>query len=78
MPKLIKFDEEDSETVSLPKAVTKMSVAVGEQEKVFEQFMTEYYRLYDSDSRQPLLAAYHDSAMMSMSVSTVQNASGKG
>ena len=30
------------------------------------KFLEQYYILYDGDSRQPLLDAYHEDAMMSM------------
>ena len=32
------------------------------------RFLKEYYTLYDSENRQPLVDAYHDSALFSMSV----------
>ncbi len=30
------------------------------------QFLGEYFRIYDSESRQQLLDAYHENAVMSM------------
>jgi nuclear RNA export factor len=31
-----------------------------------QQFLEQYYQLYDSDNRQPLVNAYHNDAMFSL------------
>jgi nuclear RNA export factor len=43
-------------------------------------FLQQYLSIYDSEDRQPLLDAYHDSAVLSMSVSFApgQAATGAG
>jgi nuclear RNA export factor len=33
---------------------------------VVRQFLEQYYQLYDSDNREPLLSAYHPEAMFSI------------
>ena len=32
------------------------------------QFLEQYYLIYDADSREPLLQAYHDNAQFSLDV----------
>jgi nuclear RNA export factor len=33
---------------------------------VARQFLGEYYRIYDSDNKEPLVSAYHDNAVFSI------------
>jgi nuclear RNA export factor len=33
---------------------------------VVHRFLQQYYQLYDSDKREELIVAYHDSAMLSV------------
>lgn len=66
MPKLITFEGE-GESSTLPPAQARMSVATSDKEQVVAQFVQQYYSIYDSDSRQGLLEAYHEEALMSMS-----------
>ena len=49
--------------------VKKMSVGTPEQDNVAIEFVKAYYGIFDSDSRQNLMEAYHDEALMSMSAS---------
>jgi nuclear RNA export factor len=38
-------------------------------QELLVKFLKEYYSIYDSDNRQPLIDAYHDNALFSLSVS---------
>lgn len=68
LPKQIGFEDDDEETKTseLPATIPKMvkSEAAG---NVVLTFVKEFFKAYDSDSRQPLLDAYHDQAVMSLS-----------
>ena len=69
LKQLITFDGEDEDANSahnLPPIQQKMSVAQPEQEQVVNNFLAEYFKLYDND-REKLMIAYHDSALLSMS-----------
>lgn len=66
LPKEIGFDVGDDQEdtalpVSIPKCI-KNEAAGG----IVLQFLLQFFKLYDSDSRQPLLDAYHENAVMSM------------
>ncbi|CAH0625346.1 unnamed protein product [Chrysodeixis includens] len=73
-PKLTKLDGVDLppaigfdvlENVSLPPRQQSFLVDPAGQGLVRE-FLTQYFAIYDADSRQPLLEAYHEHATMSM------------
>jgi len=66
LPKVIGF-EDDGNDVSkeLPASVPKL-IKSEEAGKLVLQFLEQYFKLYDSDSRQPLLDAYDENAKMSM------------
>ncbi|XP_041981455.1 nuclear RNA export factor 1 [Aricia agestis] len=73
-PKLVRLDGVDlpptigfdvSEDVSLPARQQSFLVDPSGQDLVRE-FLTQYFAIYDSESRQQLLEAYHESAIMSM------------
>ena len=51
-----------------------------QSQQVAVLFLQQYLSIYDSEDRQPLLNAYHDSAVLSMSVSFApgQAATGAG
>jgi nuclear RNA export factor len=70
LPKEIGFDvgdEDDSaRSGELPPSVQKM-IKSPEFEPTALRFLEEFFKLYDSDSRQPLLEAYHEEAVMSLS-----------
>jgi len=66
LPKEIGFDvEDDLADPALPASIPKLvkNEAAG---AVVLQFLHQFFTLYDSDSRQPLLDAYHENAIMSM------------
>uniref|UniRef100_A0A1B0AGY8 NTF2 domain-containing protein n=1 Tax=Glossina pallidipes TaxID=7398 RepID=A0A1B0AGY8_GLOPL len=75
-PKLVKLDGEKLEPQILfdvndiyplprAKALFLCDTSGG---NIVRQFLEEYFKIFDSDNRQPLLAAYHEQAMMSISV----------
>ena len=67
LPPIIGFDEDDAQTSSdCPASVAKFVKNPGAETVVLE-FLQTYFKIYDSDKRQDLLAAYHDSATFSMS-----------
>jgi len=69
LPKEIGFDgdeDEGSKGSGLPPIVQKM-IRNEEAGVIVCKFLEEYFKAYDSDSRQPLLDAYHEEAVMSMS-----------
>lgn len=41
---------------------------------IVRQFLGQYFTIFDSESRQPLLNAYHEQAMISMTVATTSQA----
>jgi len=67
LPKEIGFDDDEPTSSSdMPATVPKMiknEAASG----VILTFLEQFFKLYDSDNRQPLLEAYHESAMFSLS-----------
>lgn len=63
LPPQIGFDIEEEDSLPTPKA-SFMSDQNGAD--IVRQFLEQYYIIYDSDSRQPLLAAYHEQATFSM------------
>ena len=67
MPPVITFDV-GAEDLSLP--VSKGSWFASDQAKqIAVLFLEQYLAVYDSDDRQPLLDAYHDSAVFSITAS---------
>uniref|UniRef100_S4PL34 Nuclear RNA export factor 1 n=2 Tax=Pararge aegeria TaxID=116150 RepID=S4PL34_9NEOP len=73
-PKLVRLDGVDlppaigfdvSDEVSLPPNKQWFLIDQGGQTLV-RDFLTQYFAIYDSDSRQPLLEAYDETAMLSM------------
>lgn len=66
LPKEIGFEDDGSVTTDLPLTLPKLIKNAGAGTLVL-QFLEQYFKLYDSDSRQPLLDAYDENAMMSLS-----------
>jgi len=68
LPKEIGFDGDDEESKSpeLPDPIPKM-MKNEQSGNLVLTFLKEYFKAYDSDNRQPLLDAYHEKAVMSMS-----------
>ncbi|XP_050550004.1 nuclear RNA export factor 1 [Spodoptera frugiperda] len=80
-PKLTKLDGVDLppaigfdvlEDVTLPPRQQSFLVDPAGQDLVRE-FLTQYFAIYDAESRQPLLEAYHEHATMSMAASYLTN-----
>ncbi|XP_068628655.1 nuclear RNA export factor 1 [Battus philenor] len=80
-PKLVRLDGADlppaigfdvSEDVTLPPSQQSFLIDPAGQDLVRE-FLTQYFAIFDSDSRQPLLEAYHESATMSLAASYLSN-----
>ncbi|XP_022114624.2 nuclear RNA export factor 1 [Pieris rapae] len=66
LPPPIGFDIPDD--VSLPPAQQSFLVDPNGQELI-KEFLKQYFAIYDSESRQPLLDAYHESATCSLAAS---------
>ena len=67
LPPIIGFDEDEAKTSSdCPSTVAKFVKNPAAEETVVN-FLKVYFQIYDSDKRQDLLVAYHDSATFSMS-----------
>ncbi|XP_031626575.1 nuclear RNA export factor 1 [Contarinia nasturtii] len=65
LPAQIGFDVETEETTQLPSA--KASFLVDQSgADIVRQFLQQYFVIFDSDNRQPLLDAYHENAMFSL------------
>ncbi|XP_034474938.1 nuclear RNA export factor 1-like [Drosophila innubila] len=75
-PALIKLDGEalmPQESVVLP--TTKASFMCNiDGAEVLRQFLEQYFNIFDSGNRQPLLDAYHDHALLSMSMPSMTQA----
>ncbi|XP_028034619.1 nuclear RNA export factor 1 [Bombyx mandarina] len=70
LPPAIGFDV--AEDMGLPPRQQSFLVDPAGQDLVRE-FLTQYYAIYDSESRQPLLEAYHETATMSMAANYLTN-----
>lgn len=66
LPPPIGFDVPD-EVAKLPSAKASFLCDVSGAD-IVRQFLEQYFIIYDSDNRQPLLEAYHEHAMISMTV----------
>uniref|UniRef100_A0A1A9X5U0 NTF2 domain-containing protein n=1 Tax=Glossina brevipalpis TaxID=37001 RepID=A0A1A9X5U0_9MUSC len=80
-PKLVKLDGEELEPqilfdvndTSLPRAKASFLCDVSGADLI-RQFLEQYFIIFDSDNRQPLLDAYHEQALMSISVPSASQA----
>ena len=45
---------------------------------IFSQFLKQYFNLYDGNNREQLMEAYHEDAVMSMSMAYPPNVSAHG
>uniref|UniRef100_A0A182JAF5 NTF2 domain-containing protein n=1 Tax=Anopheles atroparvus TaxID=41427 RepID=A0A182JAF5_ANOAO len=70
LPPPISFDIPDDD-LQLPVAKASFLSDASAAELV-RQFLEQYFIIYDSDNRQPLLEAYHEHAVMSLTVNTYQ------
>ena len=49
-----------------------------ERVRSLSQFLKQYFNLYDGDNREQLMEAYHEDAVMSMSMAYPTNVSAHG
>lgn len=79
LPKMITFDDDDaaSGAASLLPSVPKVTCHP-EAEGIVLKFLTQYFALYDGDNREQLMEAYHEDAVMSMSMAYPPNVSAHG
>lgn len=68
LPRPILFDVAD-EGVKLPPS-RPIFIADPKAQEIANQFLQQYFAIFDSDNRQPLLDAYHEHACFSMTVSS--------
>lgn len=71
LPKVILFeDDEDAPEIILPTVQQKMlgNSVDGKVDNLVGQFLEQYFKIFDSDNRLPLEAAYHQEAMFSISL----------
>ncbi|BES93086.1 Nuclear RNA export factor [Nesidiocoris tenuis] len=67
LPKPIIFDLEDDEVLTLPKSQFSFICDPGQGNVMAKTFIEQYYQIFDSGDRTPLLQAYHDNAHFSLS-----------
>ena len=80
LPKVILFeDDEDAPQIILPGVQKKMlgGSVDGKVDNLVGQFLEQYFKLFDSENRLPLEAAYHQEAMFSLSVAHEPGSSNK-
>lgn len=72
LPKQIGFDIEDEQAANVPTPKASfLSNAAGAD--IVRQFLEQYFIIYDSDNRQPLLEAYHEHSTFSLTCTFTQN-----
>jgi len=78
LPKMITFDDDDNATsAGLMPSVPKVTCNPAAEGVVLE-FLKQYFNLYDGDNREQLMEAYHEDAVMSMSIAYPTNVSAHG
>lgn len=70
LPPLIGFDLEEGVKLPVPKASFLCDAAGAD---IVRQFLEQYFIIFDSESRQPLLDAYHEQAMFSLTIGNYQH-----
>ncbi|KAG7199785.1 hypothetical protein KM043_000448 [Ampulex compressa] len=73
LPRPILFDVVDEGTKLPP--LCRMFVANAKAQEIASQFLQQYFAIFDSENRQPLLDAYEEHACFSMTISYSHNAS---
>jgi len=75
---MITFDDDDNATsAGLMPSVSKVTCNPA-AEGVVLQFLQQYFKLYDGDNREQLMEAYHEDAVMSMSIAYPPNVAAHG
>lgn len=71
LPRPIVFDVvDDAAKVPLSQ---RMFVADAKAQEIASQFLQQYFTIFDSENRQPLLDAYDEHACFSMTITTSHN-----
>lgn len=65
LPAQIGFDIDNEEETKLPTAKGLYLVDQSGSD-IVRQFLQQYFAVFDSDNRQPLLDAYHENSMFSL------------
>ena len=76
LPQLITFEDDESVTkgpssVQIP--MQPKMVVDDQYGDLIGAFLQQFFKVYDSDNREPLAHAYHEQAMMSMSASFIKS-----
>ncbi|XP_030378948.1 nuclear RNA export factor 1 [Scaptodrosophila lebanonensis] len=71
LPPQIDFDLQESTSLP-PNKASYLSDSAGAE--VVRQFLDQYFNIFDSNNRQPLLDAYHEQAMLSISMPSASQA----
>ncbi|XP_011701091.1 PREDICTED: nuclear RNA export factor 1-like [Wasmannia auropunctata] len=71
LPRPIVFDVVD-EAAKMPPP-QRMFVADGKAQEIASQFLHQYFTIFDTENRQPLLDAYDEHASFSMTINTAHN-----
>uniref|UniRef100_A0A146LCB2 Nuclear RNA export factor 1 n=1 Tax=Lygus hesperus TaxID=30085 RepID=A0A146LCB2_LYGHE len=66
LPKPITFDLEEEDAGNLPKSQLSFMCDAEHGSVMAKTFIEQYYQIFDSDDRSPLLQAYHDTAHFSI------------
>ncbi|KYN50655.1 Nuclear RNA export factor 1 [Trachymyrmex septentrionalis] len=71
LPRPIVFDVVD-EAAKIP-PTQRMFVADAKAQEIASQFLQQYFTIFDSENRQPLLDAYNEHALFSMTINTTSS-----
>ncbi|XP_011701217.1 PREDICTED: nuclear RNA export factor 1-like [Wasmannia auropunctata] len=71
LPRPIVFDVAD-ESAKIPPS-QRLFVADGKAQEIASQFLHQYFTIFDTENRQPLLDAYDEHASFSMTITTAHN-----
>lgn len=68
LPRPIVFDLADEVTKAPP--TQRIFTADVKAQEIASQFLQQYFLIFDSENRQPLLDAYHENACLSMTINS--------
>lgn len=71
LPRPIVFDVVDEAAKTPPSQ--RMFIADAKAQEIASQFLQQYFTIFDSENRQPLLDAYNEHALFSMTINTSNN-----
>lgn len=72
LPQQIGFDIEPDDNDKVP-TVEASFLCDSNGQEIVRSFLQQYFSIYDSDDRQPLIQAYHEHAQFSMTVPDSSN-----